>query len=118
MPDSKFMATETLKENNMATIADFVKVAQGIMDKNHDDNFPNIPRDVLSIAKGGRKYAKIVRGKEGSDQIDSVHCFVHVSSGGIFKAASFKAPAPHSRGNINDEDGGASAMTPYGAVYL
>ncbi len=101
----------------MATITDFVKVAQGIVDANHDSNFPNIPRDVLTIAKGGRKFTKIVRGREGGP-VDSVHCFVETATGAILKAASFKAPAKHSRGNINDADGGASAMTPYGAVYL
>jgi hypothetical protein len=96
-------------------ITDFVKVAQGIIDTHMAANFPNLDRPILSIDKGGRKYARIVR-DDGSQK--SVHCFVEIATGDILKPAGWKSPAKHARGNINDADGGASAMTPYGAKYL
>jgi len=95
----------------------FVEAAQKIMDDNREARFPDIPRDVLSIDPKGIKYAKIVRGREGGP-VDSVHCFVNKGNGDVLKAAGWKAPAKHARGNIFDDDHGASAMTPYGAAYL
>jgi hypothetical protein len=101
----------------MATIEDFVKIAQGVIDEN-DVSMGNNPafRTTLSIGKGGRKYARIVASL--GDTQRSVHCFVEIETGNILKAAGWKTPAKHARGNINDEDGGRSAVTAYGAVYL
>jgi len=59
----------------------------------------------------GKRYVKVFR--EGS-----VHCFVDKTNGNILKAASWKAPAKHARGNIGDPDNGQSAMGPHGANYL
>jgi hypothetical protein len=101
----------------MKTIEEFLAVAQDVCDKHMEAHFPNNPRAVLSIDPKGRKYAKIVREDEGGGG-GSVHCFVEIATGNILKAASWKAPAKHARGNINDEDGGRSALGPYGAVYL
>lgn len=38
--------------------------------------------------------------------------------GDVMKAASFKAPAKHARGNIFDEHNGLSKITQYGVEYL
>lgn len=47
---------------------------------------------------GGSKYVRIVRASGSSS---SVHCFVEKSTGKIWKAASWKAPAKNfSRGSI------------------
>jgi hypothetical protein len=59
----------------------------------------------IEIAKGGRKYAKLIRGEKDPETGEarpsrSVHSFVDKSTGEIFKAASFKAPAKHARGSI------------------
>ena len=62
-----------------------------------------------TIARG-RKYAKIVNG-------GSVYCFVDRTNGDILKAASWKAPAKHARGNIYDADP-LKGVGPYGAAYL
>ena len=62
----------------------------------------------------GRKFARIVRHDAGL----SVYCFVDMTNGDVRKAASWKTPAKHARGNINDDSQGMSAMTPYGAVYM
>ena len=99
-------------------LTNFIAIAQGIMEDSYNEMglSPQF-RETLAIAKGGRKFSKIVR-VSATGQIMSVHCFVENETGNIMKAASFKSPAKHARGNINDADGGASAMSPYGAVYL
>ncbi len=48
----------------------------------------------------GRKMAKILQRSGGQT---SVHCFVEIETGNIFKAATFKAPAKGIRGNIKNE---------------
>lgn len=64
----------------------------------------------------GAKNAKIIRSDRGQR---SVYCFVDRETGDILKAASWRAPAKHARGNIKDPDGGwGTAVGPYGAAYL
>jgi hypothetical protein len=58
-----------------------------------------------------RKYTKLI-----SD--DSAYCFVEKETGDVFKAAGFKTPAKHARGNIYDEHNGLSMMGPHGPAYL
>jgi hypothetical protein len=48
----------------------------------------------------------------------SVHSFVERSTGNILKPAGWNAPAKGVRGNIKDEDDGASALDAYGVRYL
>jgi hypothetical protein len=47
----------------------------------------------------------------------SVHTFVEVATGDIFKAASYKAPAKHPRGNIYADDP-LAGTTDHGGAYL
>jgi hypothetical protein len=97
-------------------LAGFVSQAQAVMDEHKAKHYPNIPRDVLTV-KMGRRYAKIIRTSECGNH-RSVHCFVDRTNGDVLKAASWKAPAKHARGNIYRADNGAGSMTPYGAAYL
>lgn len=60
----------------------------------------------------GPKFARIVL--EGRSY-RSVFCFVDLQNGNILKAAGWKAPAKHARGNIAN---GVSDVTECGAVYL
>ena len=71
---------------------------------------PKLTPDEMSFKQGSR-YIKIIRG-------GSVHCFVDRSNGDVLKAASWKAPAKHARGNIFNLDNGLECMGPYGAAYL
>lgn len=48
----------------------------------------------------GKKFAKITRTSYGQK---SVHCFVEIATGNIYKAASWSAPAKIVRGNIANE---------------
>jgi hypothetical protein len=70
--------------------------------------FPNNPIDSIGYKKG-RRYIKVTRG-------GSVHCFVDTTNGDVLKAASWRAPAKHARGNIYDNDYGLTNMTPYGTM--
>ena len=61
--------------------------------------------------KNNKKYVKVIRG-------GSVHCFVDKTNGDVLKAAGWKAPAKHARGNIFDSNNGLGSMTEYGPAYL
>ena len=67
--------------------------------------------------KWGRKYAKIITGNTRSNYGGSVFCFVDRTNGDILKAASWKAPAKHARGNVLRADR-LNAVGRYGANYL
>lgn len=79
-------------------------------------NFPTNKVEPISTTEGP-KYFRVVIGEEGNDQ-RSVYAFVDKTTGAIYKAAGWKAPAKHARGNINDEFNGLKAMGPYGPAYL
>ena len=96
-------------------LAKFVAISQAITDKWYDDSGYTQGKPTLVIHDGSR-YVKVVRQENGID--GSVHCFVDKTNGNVLKAASWKAPAKHPRGNIFDEDNGAGAMSQWGAKYL
>lgn len=72
-----------------------------------NDKFDNGTRKI----EWGRKYARVVAERGG------VYCFVARENGDILKAANWKAPAKHARGNIYDADP-LAGVGEYGAVYL
>lgn len=63
----------------------------------------------------GKKYGRIVRKVPGST---CAYGFLNLENGDILKAESWKKPHPKARGNINNPDGGRSALDEYGVVYL
>lgn len=65
----------------------------------------------------GPKYVRVVT-DDGNVYGGSVVCFLALATGDIYKAASWKQPAKHARGNVFAPDGGDSCMTSYGAAYL
>ncbi len=68
-----------------------------------------------------RKFVKLVNitvSHDDSIQSNDVHSFIDIASGDIYKPASYKAPAKHSRGNISSPDF-CGVITPAGSiVYL
>lgn len=95
----------------VASVGKFADLVQGVIDENwssHGYTFSGAPEVSVNY---GRRYAKLV-----TDQ--GVFCFVDLTNGDVLKAASFRAPAKHARGNIFDADGGRSAVNAYGANYL
>ena len=78
--------------------------------------FPKLTPNTISTTSG-KRYLRVVR----SDSLTagrSVHCFVDLTNGDVLKAASWKAPAKHARGNIFDEHNGLGSMGEYGPAYL
>lgn len=64
--------------------------------------YPNLKPSVHS-AEFGRKYVRIVQGADQHGR--NVHCFVDARTGGVYKAAGWKAPALNGeRFNILDPE--------------
>lgn len=87
----------------MATKAEIEKYVEEIREAKKQDwqlhgyNMEKVPTFDVEY---GSKFAKISITTYGSK---SVHCFVEISTGDIYKAATWKAPAKGVRGNICDE---------------
>ncbi len=81
----------------------------------HMERYPNVPASVIS-ARSGKRYVKIIMNANGVG--GSVHCFVDATNGDVLKAAGWKAPAKHARGNIFDEHNGLGSMGEYGPASL
>lgn len=82
--------------------------AQKICDDYMEKNFPTLSKTTLYIQEGS-KYIKIIKG-------DSVYCFIDRSNGDVLKAANWRHPAKHARGNIFDTD--RPGVNHYGGLYL
>ena len=67
----------------------------------------------------GRRYAKLISMdvRNGTESAHSVYCFVDLTNGDILKAATWKSPAKHARGNVLRSDR-MSSVGPYGANYM
>lgn len=77
--------------------------------------FNHVRPDAFKVNSGTR-YDKIVRVCDGGGE--SVHCFVDKKNGDVLKAASWRQPARHARGNVFDDDYGLTRMRFYGPEYL
>lgn len=103
-------------------ITAFVAIAQEKINAHFAAHLRGLPPDVLSFDfKASPRYVRIVETRdEGSrNPSRSVHSFIDTQTGDVLKAASWKAPAKHARGNIFADDKGAFALTPRGGIrYL
>lgn len=88
----------------------FLAGCQRISDQDLERNYPSLPKEQITF-EDLQKRIRVVRR-------DSVHCFVCKETGNVLKAASYKAPAKHARGNIFDSSNGLAKMGPYGPAYL
>lgn len=97
-------------------LASFVAGCQRIVTENDRkyDN-PDLFKTKIEV-EPGRRYVRIVRSDKGLSR--SAHCFVDTKNGDVLKAAGWKAPAKHARGNIFNADNGLDCMGPYGAAYI
>ena len=94
----------------------FVEIIAEVHAAYYAKHLTNLTPPTFEIDPKGRKYLKIVV-DNGTQK--SVHCFVEAGTGNILKAASWKAPAKHARGNIWDDDGGRGSMSDHGFInYL
>ena len=74
--------------------------------------FPTLPAPTVEISTG-KRFARIIKKDSGT----SAYGFIDLSNGDLLKAASWKAPAMHARGNIFNQDM-LSGCGPYGMAYL
>ena len=94
----------------------FRATAEGILRAHFARNDFTFAIPNIEIAKGGRKYAKLLRTESNVETGEPqgqrcVHSFVNKATGEILKAASYSAPAKHARGNVYSDDHGAHALT-------
>ena len=99
-----------------AALATFIAGCTKISNDHREKWYPSCPEVVFSQT-AGKRYVKVIRGDVSGGQ-RSVHCFVEVVTGNVLKAAGWKAPAKHARGNIFDEHNGLNRMNEYGPEYL
>ena len=67
------------------------------LEANYNSRYPNSDR-VRFETVVGRKYIKINQTDGG------VHCFIDKNTGDVFKAASWRKPAPHVRYNLLERE--------------
>ena len=94
----------------------YVEMVQGKMNAYYEMmNFTHSAPDDITVDYG-KKYARVVH----TNRVQrSVHTFVNMINGDILKSGSWKSPAPNGvRGNIFEDDFGASVVNEYGASYI
>ena len=96
----------------------YVEMVQGKMNAYWEQNgFTHSPPQVIEV-EYGNKYARVIH-RDYSGPSRAVHTFVNMLCGDILKSGSWKSPAPNGvRGNIFEDDFGASVVNEYGASYL
>ncbi len=104
-----------ISKSEFATkLNDFVEGCQRINHAYMNAQFSTLTKPTFGVMRG-KKYVRILR--EDIAQ-RSVHCFVDSTNGDVLKAAGWKAPAKHARGNIFDEHNGLGSMGEYGPGSL
>ncbi len=101
-------------------VENLIKGVQAKINADYEKNYPNLTPCILEIKKG-RRYIKINRvAQSGSGH--SVFMFIDAKQGETFgdilKAASWKAPAKHARGNVFDGKCGVDSVGVFGPAYL
>ena len=92
----------------------FIEGCQSLINDNFAERFPLLTVPVLRH-NNGRRYFRI----ELVDEAQTfAHCFVDRTNGDVLKAAGWKGPAKHARGNIFDDNNGLGSMSAYGPAYL
>ena len=104
------MKTTPILHKNTKEFISFFKGVDRIYVDYMKGTFPTLAAEEMTFTQGSR-YIKIIRGT-------SAHCFVDRTNGDVLKAASWRAPAKHARGNIFAHDNGLDRVGPYGAAYL
>ncbi len=82
------------------TILDYVKEIEAAKTIEWERNKFDMTKVPTYGIEMGKRFAKIVVTSWGQK---SVHCFVEIATGDIYKAATWSAPAKGVRGNISKE---------------
>jgi len=84
----------------METIETYVAAIQEAKQKDFDRLNYTLPVPTYKVVTGKRFHKVTESSPYGGN---SVHCFVEIATGNIYKAAGWNAPAKGIRGNIQDE---------------
>ena len=85
----------------MNAIEMYVAEIQAAAQARYDALKYTIPAPVYSISTG-KRFHKVIEKSSMSGTSGSVHCFVDIATGDIYKPASWNAPAKGIRGNLQD----------------
>jgi hypothetical protein len=92
----------------------FVNKVQTETTKYYTTKFPSLTVPTIEVEEGSKFY-KVVK----ADSQRSVYCFINKQTGDIYKAATWRAPAKHVRGNISDPNySWGKGVGLYGGAYL
>jgi hypothetical protein len=95
----------------------FLKYVRDMIKEHYKKELPTFAPPEIGVDKGP-KYLKVWKASDSKTlPTKSVYCFVDKTNGDILKAASWKAPAKHARGNIYEPAKGYG-IGQYGANYL
>jgi hypothetical protein len=94
-------------------IEKFRAALEKMLVQHHAERFAVLPPPSIEISTG-KRFARIIK-KDGSSI--SAYGFIDLQNGDLLKAASWKAPAMHARGNIFADDM-LAGCGPYGMAYL
>ena len=94
----------------------FIGEIQSLVDEYREKN--GFDWELNIVINKGRRYDKIVKEETLRYRTStSVYGFIDKTNGNILKAATWKAPAKHPRGNIYEDDR-MQFMGPYGPYYM
>lgn len=96
-----------------AAFKTFFDILKDRLETSHKERFPTLFYEIGYEV--GRRYVKLITWNKSQHQ---VYGFVDRQTGEVLKAASWKAPAKHARGNIFSEDNGLGCCGQYGVAYL
>ena len=95
-------------------------LAQALTDK-LAAKYPARRSFLVESPRKGAKYVRLCQTRNGVDST-SVHCFIELATGNVYKPAGWRGPAKHVRANIATEEGLAAAIArcdPYGSwLYI
>ena len=91
--------------------------AQEVINKYYANRFDILTPSQLEMSDG-RRYIRIDSVMDGGQGQRSVYAFIDKMTGDVLRAAGYKGPAKHARGNLFDSLGGTEMLTPHGIGYL
>lgn len=109
------------REDILVAAARFAEAAQVAQQAHFDHRGYTFGRPVVFLDKPGQRYVRIIEATVHTGQTEPahrrVHAFIDLTNGDVLKAASWKAPAKHARGNVLRQDNGTGALTARGGVH-